>query len=132
MEVICEIGICNREKNARARAHKRENFSEESESNVEQKEKKIGRDVARVIKILLRENVNILRDRIGDARLVLLATPRCISRFIIINASLNPFPVIRRSALKKRFSDKDSLLKEFASREDTRKRGRDISDLLGP
>jgi len=53
MEVICEIGICNREKNARARTRER-TFLEESESNVEQKEKKIGRDVARVIKIFER------------------------------------------------------------------------------
>lgn len=44
----------------RARASERENFPEESESNVEQKEKKIGRDVARVIKILLQEKVDIL------------------------------------------------------------------------
>lgn len=55
-----------REKDARAR-DKRENFPEKSESNVEQKEKEIERDVARVIKILLQENVDILRDKIADA-----------------------------------------------------------------
>lgn len=94
MEVICEIGICSRERNERA--SERENFSEESESNVEQKEKKIGRDVARVIKILLQENVDILRDRIADARRdsfyrLLPAAFVFISHFIIINAFLTLF-----------------------------------------
>lgn len=95
MEVICEIGICSGEKDARA--SERENFplfSEESESNVEQKEKKIGRDVARVIKILLQRNVDILQDRIADARRdsfcwLLPAALAFISHFIIINALLN-------------------------------------------
>lgn len=59
------------------------------------KEKKIGRDVARVIKILLQENVDILQDRISDARrnsfYRLLPALVFISHFIIINAFLNLF-----------------------------------------
>lgn len=60
------------------------------------KEKKIGRDVARVIKILLQENVDILQDRISDARRnsfyrLLPAALVFISHFIIINAFLNLF-----------------------------------------
>lgn len=139
MEVICEIGICSRERNAcarvRARASERENFSEECESNVEQKEKKIGRDVARVIKILLQENVDVLRDRIADARhdsfyQLLPVALVFISHFIIINAFLNLSPIICWYVEKKRILQRGLTLEEFASREDTRKSGRDISDLL--
>jgi len=107
MEVICEIGICSREKNARAR-DKRENFPEKSESNVEQKEKEIERDVARVIKILLQENVDILQDKIADALSfyrLLFGALVFISYFIIINfkASLfKPFAVIFHRALKQK------------------------------
>lgn len=133
MEVICEIGICSRGRYARA--SERENFPEESESNVEQKEKKIGRDVARVIKILLQENVDILRDRIADARRdsfyrLLSAAFVFISHFIIINAFLNLF--LSSAVVNKKIiiiPGQRLILEEFASREDMRKRGRDISDL---
>lgn len=127
MEVICEIGICSREKNARAR-DKRENFPEKSESNVEQKEKEVERDVARVIKILLQENVDILQDKIADALSfyrLLFGALVFISHFIIINfkASLfNPFAVILLPSCVKTKNSQARTLKEFASREDTRGR----------
>lgn len=84
MEVICEIGICSREERmSRGREGtfprgERSRMSRGKKKRREKKNRETGRDLTRVIKIFLRENADILRNKIANALRAARDSPYCL------------------------------------------------------